>query len=72
MLAALGHRDILDALRHAEEMRSALRLIHTCAGVPGALDARHVRDLTAKALHMGANAEDQAPLPGASDANTKQ
>lgn len=43
-------------LRHAEEMRSALRVIHTWAGVPGALDARHVLDLTAKALHMGANA----------------
>jgi hypothetical protein len=59
MLAGLGHRDILDALRHAEEMRSALRLIHTCAGVPGALDARHVRDLTAKALHMDANDQGQ-------------
>lgn len=45
---------------HSEEMRSALRVIHTWAGVPGALDARHVRDLTAKALHMGAN----AALPG--------
>lgn len=31
-------------------------MIHTWAGVPGALDARHVLDLTAKALHMGANA----------------
>jgi len=55
MLAELGHSDIFDALRHAEEMRSALRVIHTWAGVPGALDARHVRELTAKALHMGAN-----------------
>lgn len=55
MLAELGHSDIFDALRHAEEMRSALRVIHTWAGVPGALDARHVLDLTAKALHMGAN-----------------
>ena len=57
MLAELGHSDIFDALRHAEEMRSALRVIHTWAGVPGALDARHVLDLTAKALHMGANVE---------------
>lgn len=55
MLAELGHSDIFDALRHAEEMRSALRVIHTWAGVPGALDARHVLDLTAKALHMGDN-----------------
>ena len=55
MLAELGHSDIFDALRHAEEMRSALRVIHTWAGVPGALDARHVLDLTAKALRMGAN-----------------
>lgn len=56
MLSELGHADIIDALRHAEEMRTALRVIHTWAGVPGALDARHVRYLTAKALHMGANA----------------
>lgn len=61
MLAELGHSDIFDALRHAEEMRSALRVIHTWAGVPGALDARHVLDLTAKALHMGANAGDNQP-----------
>ena len=60
MLAELGHSDIFDALRHAEEMRSALRVIHTWAGVPGALDARHVLDLTAKALHMGANDRVQA------------
>ncbi len=65
MLAELGHSDIFDALRHAEEMRSALRVIHTWAGVPGALDARHVRDLTAKALHMGDNGEVKAaPLRG--------
>ncbi len=57
LTAELGHADILDALQHAEEMRSALRVIHTWAGVPGALDARHVRELTAKALHMGANAK---------------
>ena len=54
---ATGHTDILDALAHAEEMRTALRVIHTWAGVPGALDARHVRELTAKALHMPSNAE---------------
>ncbi len=42
MLAELGHDDVLDALRHAEEMRRALRVINTWAGEPGALDARHV------------------------------
>lgn len=57
MIAELGHADILDALAHAEEMRTALRVIHTWAGVPGALDARHVRELTAKALHMPPNAQ---------------
>ena len=56
-LAELGHADFFDALRHAEEMRSALRVIHTWAGVPCSLDARRVRELTAKALHMGANAK---------------
>ena len=56
MIAELGHTDILDALAHAEEMRTALRVIHTWAGVPGAHDARHVRELTAKALHMPSNA----------------
>lgn len=55
MLAELGHADIFDALRHADEMRSALRVIHTWAGVPGALDARNVRELSEKALHMGDN-----------------
>lgn len=50
----LGHTDVLDALAHAEEMRSALRVIHTWAGVPGALDAKHVQDLAAKALRMKA------------------
>lgn len=56
MLAELGHSDIIDALRHAEEMRSALRVIYTWAGVDGEdLDHRQVRKLAAKALHMGAN-----------------
>jgi hypothetical protein len=31
-------------------MRSALKVIHTWAGVPGALEPKHVRDLTARAL----------------------
>ncbi len=61
MIAELGHTDILDALAHAEEMRTALRVIHTWAGVPGALDARHVRELTAKALHMPSNVNSTAP-----------
>lgn len=56
MLAELGHTDIIDALRHAEEMRSALRVIYTWAGVDGEdLDHWQVRKLAAKALHMGAN-----------------
>jgi hypothetical protein len=33
-----------------EQLRRALRIIHTWASVPGALDANHVRDLTAQAL----------------------
>lgn len=57
MLAELGHTDIIDALRHAEEMRGALRVIYTWAGFDGEdLDHRQVRKLAAKALHMGANA----------------
>ncbi len=56
MLSELGHTDIIDALRHAEEMRSALRVIYTWAGVDGEdLDHRQVRKLAGKALHMGAN-----------------
>lgn len=63
MLAELGHSDIFDALRHAEEMRSALRVIYTWAGVDGEeLDHRQVRKLAGKALHMGANAEVTGPL----------
>lgn len=50
LLAELGYTDTLDALEHAKEMRSALRVIHTWAGVPGSLDARHVRELTGKVL----------------------
>jgi len=56
MLAELGHTDIIEALRHAEEMQSALRVIHTWAGVDREdLDYRQVRKLAAKALHLGAN-----------------
>lgn len=36
--------------RDCERMRSALRVIHTWASVPGALDPRHVLDLTERAL----------------------
>ena len=61
MLAELGHSDIFAALRHAEEMRSALRVIYTWAGVDGEdLDHRKVRKLAVKALHMGANVQGQA------------
>lgn len=54
LTAELCHADILDALMHAEEMRRALRAIHTWAGTPGGLDARHVRNLTERALHVDA------------------
>lgn len=50
MLDDLGHEHIHDALRHAIKMRTALKVIHTWAGVEGALDARQVRELTEKAL----------------------
>ena len=50
MLDYLGHEHIHDALRHAIKMRTALKVIHTCAMVEGALDARQVRELTAKVL----------------------
>lgn len=56
LLEGLGHEDCFGALRHAEEMRAALRVIHTWASVPGALDARHVRELTARALHRAVDA----------------
>lgn len=57
LTAELGHTDILDALLHAEEMRSALRVIYTWAEVDGEdLDHRQVQKLVGKALHMGANA----------------
>ncbi len=36
--------------RDCERMRSALRVIHTWASVPGALEPRHVLDLTESAL----------------------
>lgn len=46
----LGFEDSNQALEAAIEWRNALRVIHTWAGVPGALDARHVRSLCDKAL----------------------
>ena len=52
LMAELGYADILDALQHAKEMLTALRIIHTWSGVLGALDVRHVRELTAKTLHQ--------------------
>ncbi len=53
----LGHTSTIDALRHAIEMRSALKVIHTWAGVPGALEPKHVRNLTARALRKGGEAK---------------
>ena len=58
----LGHTDILEALLHAEEMRTALRVIYTWAGVDGALDPDHVRDLAGRALGLTHNAENE-PTP---------
>ena len=52
-LAEMLFGDALDVLERVEELESALRVIHTWASVPGALDARHVRDLTEKALKVG-------------------
>jgi predicted kinase len=67
LTAELGHADILDALLHAEEMRSALRVIYTWTGVDGEyLDHRQVRKLAAKALHMGANDKAQGEAQGSS------
>ena len=54
LMAELGYADILDALQHAKEMLTALRIIHTWSGVLGALDVRHVQELTAKALRRAA------------------
>ncbi len=68
MTRDLGHTDILDALRHAEEMRSALRVIHTWAKVEGEdLDHRQVMKLAAKALHMVDNASVSRPREAASE-----
>lgn len=39
------------------DMERALKVIYTWAGIPGSLDARHVRELCAKALKMPHNAE---------------
>lgn len=56
LTAELGHADILDALLHAEEMRSALRVIYTWTEVEGKnLDHQQVRNLAAKALRMRSN-----------------
>ena len=52
-LAEVLFGDALDALERVEELESALRVIHTWASVPGALDARNVRELTEKALKVG-------------------
>ena len=52
MLEGLGHTDIIEALKHAEDMRSALHVIHTWANFPEVLEAEHVKVLTKKALRM--------------------
>jgi len=46
-------RAVVDKLAaEASNMRTALRVIHIWACTAGALDERHVRDLTADVLHM--------------------
>ena len=57
LTAELGHADILDALQHAVEMRSALRVIYTWAGVPGALNAEQVRELCWR--HVAPNTQEK-------------
>lgn len=54
LLAELGHTDFTEALQHMEEMRSALRVIHTWAKFDGgsALTPKDVIKLTTKALHL--------------------
>lgn len=53
LIAQLNHLSVIDALEHAVEMRQALRIIDTWSSVIGALDPRCVREVTAKALHVG-------------------
>lgn len=61
MLSALRHTDIIEALRNAEEMRRALRVIHIWACVDGeGIDHRQVRKLAANALHIGDNDRGEA------------
>ena len=49
-LAEVLFGDALDALERVAELERALRVIHTWASVPDALDARLVREMAEKAL----------------------
>lgn len=55
LLAELGHTDFTEALLQMEEMRSALRVIHTWAKFEDALVPEHVLNLTKKALRLDSN-----------------
>jgi len=51
LLEELEHDDVAEALKHAIEMRRALRVIHTWVAFPP-LDAGDVREIIFKALRM--------------------
>jgi len=57
LLAELGHTDFTEALKQMEEMRSALRVIHTWASFEDGseLVPEHVIKLTTKALRIDAS-----------------
>lgn len=57
LLAELGHADFTEALKQMEEMRSALRVIHTWASFEDGseLVPEHVIKLTTKALRIDAS-----------------
>lgn len=59
LLAELGHTDFTEALKQMEEMRSALRVIHTWARFNDGseLVPEHVIKLTTKALRLNVDSE---------------
>lgn len=60
LLAELGHTDFTEALKQMEEMRSALRVVHTWARFDddgSELVPEHVIKLTTKALRLNVDSE---------------
>lgn len=51
LLKELEHDDVAEALKHAIEMRTALRVVHTWAAFPP-LDCGDVRATISKALRI--------------------